>query len=50
MYNEQKRIKTECVTMGHLNCQKVLERRDGRWRLVKIIHLVYGKRYEEDIL
>jgi hypothetical protein len=42
-----RRVRAECVTMGHEGCEKQLEFRDGHWRLVKIIHKVFGSIHVE---
>ena len=37
----------ECQTMGHLNCRKFWVLRDDRWRIDRIEHFVFGKKYVE---
>lgn len=37
----------ECVTMGHQGCKRVISNRDGQWRVIRVEHLVFGKKYVE---
>ena len=37
----------ECVTMGHQGCMLVISNRDARWRVVRVEHQVFGKKYVE---
>ena len=37
----------ECVTMGHQGCMLVISNRDARWRVIRVEHQVFGKKYVE---
>lgn len=41
---QERIVKTECVTMGHERCYKILVKNpNGTWRVKEIHHQVYGR-------